>query len=225
MNTYKFDTHVHTCETSPCGKVAAIEVVRLYKESGYNGIVITDHYYKEYFESLGSLSWKEKLDCYLKGYRIACEEGEKTGVKVLLGMEMRFEENDNDYLVYGIDESYLTSNKELYTLGLKNFRDMTKNMGIAIYQAHPFRPAMVPAEPALIDGIEVYNGNPRHDSKNKLAQAYAEKHGLRMTSGSDFHQLEDLARGGVILLEDVNNSFEFAEILTTGKINEFIATE
>lgn len=224
MNTFKLDTHIHTYETSSCGKVEAIEAVHLYKESGYNGIAITDHYFREYFDSLESLSWEEKADIFLKGYRTALYEGKKIGLKVILGMEIRFEENINDYLIYGIDENFLKDYKELYNLGLEKFRNMTKNMGIVIFQAHPFRPTMIPTPPSLIDGIEVYNGNPRHDSQNPLARAYAEEHGLKMISGSDFHQLEDLARGGVILPEDVNDSFELAEMLTAGKVKELIVT-
>jgi len=52
MAIYKYDTHVHTKEVSPCGKVPAIEVVKLYKDAGYHGIVITDHYCDSFFESL-----------------------------------------------------------------------------------------------------------------------------------------------------------------------------
>ena len=40
MSYYRYDTHVHTCEVSPCGKVPAEEMVRLYREAGYQGIII-----------------------------------------------------------------------------------------------------------------------------------------------------------------------------------------
>ena len=46
MAIYKYDIHTHTSEVSPCGKVEAEKVVELYKEAGYTGIVITDHYYE-----------------------------------------------------------------------------------------------------------------------------------------------------------------------------------
>ena len=52
--------------------------------------------------------------------------------------------------------------------------------------------------PELIDGIEVFNGNPRHDSRNETAKHWAERFGLLSTSGSDFHWREDLARGGIL---------------------------
>lgn len=32
------------------------------------------------------------------------------------------------------------------------------------YQAHPFRNSMKITNPELLDGIEVYNGHPGHDS-------------------------------------------------------------
>ena len=66
---FKLDIHVHTSETSSCGQVSAQEAVRLYEQAGYDGIIITDHYHREYFNSLGNLTWNDKIDCYLKGYR------------------------------------------------------------------------------------------------------------------------------------------------------------
>ena len=77
MNYYKYDVHVHTSETSNCGKVDAKDVVKLYKEAGYDGIVITDHYYRGFFENLEGSSWKDKVACFLEGYHNAQSEGER----------------------------------------------------------------------------------------------------------------------------------------------------
>ena len=44
MAKYFYDTHVHTDESSACGKVPGRQAARLYKAAGYQGIVITDHY-------------------------------------------------------------------------------------------------------------------------------------------------------------------------------------
>ena len=49
MNLYYYDLHVHTSNVSPCAHVKAEEVVRLYAQAGYKGIVITDHYSEKYF--------------------------------------------------------------------------------------------------------------------------------------------------------------------------------
>jgi len=222
MTAYKYDTHVHTSEVSYCGKVPAEEAVRLYKDAGYDGIVITDHFFDLYFEALGDISWNEKIDCYLEGYRTACEAGKAIGLKVLLGMEIRFPENINDYLVFGIDEEFLRKNRELYRLGLRKFRALTKDKGIMIFQAHPFRSGMVLAPPELLDGIEVYNGNPRHDSRNDMAYGYEQKNGLLMSSGSDFHHTVDLARGGIITSERINDSRDLVDVIRNDKIIRLI---
>ena len=40
--------------------------------------------------------------------------------------------------------------------------------------------------------------NPRHDSHNDRAEAYAEEYGLIRTSGSDCHRTEDIGLGGIV---------------------------
>ena len=62
-------------------------------------------------------------------------------------------------------------------------------------------------------GVEVFNGNPRHDSHNDLARRFAEEHGLRMLSGSDAHQPQDVARGGILAPDWVRSSGELARFL------------
>jgi predicted metal-dependent phosphoesterase TrpH len=218
LATYKYDMHVHTSEVSPCGKVNALELVKLYKEAGYDGIVITDHYFDEYFYSLGRLNWKEKIDMYLSGYRKALSEGQRIGLEVILGIELRFSENENDYLVYGIDETFLKNYKELYKLGIEKFRKLTSNMDILIYQAHPFRPWIEPVDPILLDGIEVFNGNPRQDNMNHKALSFAKEHNLKMISGSDLHRKGDVARGGIIIPKMVRTPAELFGLLRNDEI-------
>lgn len=223
MNKYKYETHFHTSEISPCGRVKASEGVRLYHDAGYAGIIVTDHYFEGFFETLPAVSWDRKADLFLEGYRRASEEGQKLGLDVHPGIELRFNENANDYLIYGFNESFLKEYKELYTLNLKKFRELTEGMGIIIIQAHPFRQNMIPADPSLIDGVEIYNGNPRHNSFNSLAEEYARKNGLKMLSGSDFHQPQDAARGGIVVGSRVNPG-GFADVILKDRVLELIQT-
>jgi predicted metal-dependent phosphoesterase TrpH len=218
MAIYKIDTHVHTSETSFCGNVRGIELVRLYKNSGYYGVIITDHYCKEFFESLGKKNWEEKVDRFLTGYRNAFNEGKKIGINVFLGMEIRFTENWNDYLVYGFSEDFLKEYKELYNLGLKKFRKFTQGKGILIFQAHPFRQGMTRANLLLLDGVEVFNGHPRQNSYNHLAYSFAKKNNLIMISGSDFHRAEDLATGGIIIPKAAGSSKELTKLMQEKRI-------
>ena len=41
---YKYEMHCHTGPVSQCGRVKPKEIMRLYREAGYSGIVLTDHY-------------------------------------------------------------------------------------------------------------------------------------------------------------------------------------
>jgi len=220
--TYKFDTHVHTAESSPCGRFKGAELAHLYKQAGYHGIAVTDHFYRGNFENLHCITWEEKVDIFLTGYREALREGSKIGLDVVLGIEATFDENMNDYLVYGIDEDFLVNNKEFYSLGLEGFRHLVRDSDILVFQAHPFRPGLTPAKPGLLDGVEVYNGNPRHNSRNELAYEYAEKNNLRKLSGSDFHQITELAKGGIVLPQRAANSKELVNLIKEDKIIELI---
>lgn len=209
---FKYDVHVHTSETSSCGKVPAVQVVRMYKDAGYKGIIITDHFFNEFFDSLGSISWEAKIDSFLCGYKSAKSEGDKVGLTVILGMEMRFNNSPNDYLVYGADETLLKNNPEIYKFGLEKFKTFAKDNGLLVYQAHPYRQNNV-ASAELLDGVEVYNGNLRHNSHNDSALEFAIDNNLKMLSGSDFHQVEDLARGGIILEQKAHNMDELLDVL------------
>lgn len=193
-----FEMHFHTCETSPCGKVSAGESVPAYKEHGYAGIVVTDHYFRGYFDSLpDSLSWKEKIACWKRGYDAARKAGEACGMTVLLGMEFRFDRNANDYLVYGITVPMLEENPDMFAWTEEAFSRFCRAQGCFFAQAHPFRPHMTRCAAALLDGVEVFNGNRRHDSHNALAADFADKGQLHQLAGSDFHEWEDLQTVGV----------------------------
>ena len=42
---YKYETHLHTCEASACASAKGEEQARRYKELGYDGIIVTDHFF------------------------------------------------------------------------------------------------------------------------------------------------------------------------------------
>jgi predicted metal-dependent phosphoesterase TrpH len=129
MSPFRIDLHVHTRETSFCGRTEGRLVAELYKKAGYDGIVITDHYNKGFFRRLPTgLTWAEKIDHFLRGYRNAREEGEKIGLTVLLGIELKFNDSPQEFLIYGLDEAFLIKYPELYKMGIKKFRNFSKEL-------------------------------------------------------------------------------------------------
>ena len=98
MDGYLFDPHTHTAETSKCGHLPAAEVVDRYVRHGFSGLVVTDHLHPEYLSRIDTdHDWNKVIDHYLSGYRASKQRGDEVGFQVLLGAELRFPENDNDY--------------------------------------------------------------------------------------------------------------------------------
>lgn len=191
------DPHIHTAEVSPCGKVNASRLISLYKNAGYQGLIITDHLstYCPIFRE--KISWREKIDLFFAGYELIKGIGENEGLVILSGFELTFNGAPNDYLVYGINKEWLYRHDNLLDSTIEYFAGSIVETGAVIIQAHPFRNRMIPRKKPHIHGFEVYNGNRRHDSQNKRAFEYAKSHSLIPISGSDFHQEEDCARGGM----------------------------
>ena len=209
--------HFHTQESSPCANIGAAEAVAAYAQKGYDAIVVTDHYYDKLFEdnACGD-GWEERIERWLKGYRLAKQEGERLGVLVLLGMELRFTHNWNDYLVYGITERILKDFPRLYNMREDEFHALALQHGLIVVQAHPFRPNMIRYNPKWLSGIEIYNGNQRHENQNDAAKAYAAQHALLPTGGSDFHEWEDLAKSGIRTTQRIQTIQDLTDVLRSG---------
>lgn len=202
---YKFETHCHTKEVSCCGKMSAADIVEAYIKKGYSGIAITDHYTTATFLKKENLKTSEIADHFLTGYRAALEASNGR-LDIILGMEITFYENNNDYLVYGVTEEFLKKYTNLMDMGIERFCKLAHKNGMVVFAAHPFRNAMTIIRPSTLDGIEVHNGNKRHDSRNEIAYLWAQKFGLAMSSGSDCHQKADVGRGGIITKKRITNS-------------------
>ena len=220
---YLFDLHVHTSESSRCGRTSAADVVERYIGLEYDGICITDHMNK-FCMDRRSGTHEEKVASFLEGYRRA-REAAGDRLKVILGMELEFLENDNEYLVFGFDEDFLFENNVYEIESLEDFRPFADEHKLAVFQAHPFREGMCIKEPKLLDGIEVYNGHGGHDSANEIAYHWAKRYGLRMSSSSDYHYTTDMEPGGVIFKSFPVDSADLAAKLLADEYTLKIWTE
>lgn len=197
----KIDVHVHTSEVSGCGQLPGAEMARLYRQAGYDAIVITDHLIAGMHQEMSA---RERSDWYLSGYRAAREAGEKIGLTVLLGAEVRFYGGNEDFLLYGVREGDIAWVFEQLDadMRLEQFYPLVKASGrLLLIQAHPFREPLRHAPTELLDGVEVYNAsNFNHANHNDLALEYARgaRAGFIQTSGSDAHMERQVAHGGLI---------------------------
>lgn len=215
----KYELHAHTAECDRVAQHSGAEMVRLYADAGYSGMVITDHYFSLFYEwfkdEFCPADHKSIIDRYLRGYHSARNEAERIGFSLLCGAEVRFDNTPNDYLIYGLEED------DLYTLPLlnrlKNLRELLAVLPdrAVVVQAHPFRDNMTVVSPDLLFGVEAHNGR-TSPFRNKMARDYAEHYGKVMTSGSDFHKMKDLAKGGIATPRTVTCSAELVELLKSG---------
>lgn len=199
---YKTELHCHTSLVSKCAGVPVYEMTEKYISLGYTTLVVTDHFSPATFEDTEALSWAEKCNHFISGYK-KVKEIANGRINVILGMEFRNVYSSNDYLVYGVTEEFIkkynTSDNNNFTkMFLADFADLLHKNNMLIYQAHPFRNSMQIVDPKKLDGIEIANCHKRHDSRNDIAKMWAEKFGLMVCGGSDCHQKGDEGRGGMI---------------------------
>lgn len=216
---YFIELHAHTKETSPCSHIAANELVIKYKELGYSTLIITDHY----TDNLLTCENPELVvDRFLAGYNSALIAGKEIGLNVLLGMEIRFSNEKEDYLVYGVTREFLIKN---YDICCKNIIELRKKLDESslpffISQAHPGRSLC--KYPTYLDGIEVYNAM-NHDKKmNTIAKEYSIKYQLTPTSGTDCHSEKKIAKAGISTSLPVATTNDLISLL---KDNKYILIE
>lgn len=217
---YKIETHLHTNHVSKCGWLEAEKLAKSYYEGGFAGIAVTDHYNVDTwaYKNVDVTENKRIMDVFLEGYHRMEEACAQYGIKVYMGAELRFYENQNDYLFYDFDPEMLNDADAIMGMGVVSFSKMARPQGGLLIQAHPFRKKCVPVAAHLLDGIEVLNSNPRHDSRNDMALEYADLNPrLIRTAGSDCHRPGDECVSGILSETLPADTHEFAALLRSGK--------
>lgn len=212
----RIETHTHTSNIDIVATLSPEDMVLRNKALGCGGVCITNHYFsmlEGWYPHLNDCDHAAFTDFYLEGWRRAKACGEREGVPVFLGCELRFGDKINDYLVYGLTEEFFYDSPRLSSLDLDGFLKIMPPDAL-IYQAHPFRNNMEVCDPAKLFGVEVNNGS-TDARRNAMADTWAALWGLHRISGSDCHRPEQLGRGGIITHHDVRTDRELVEVLRT----------
>jgi hypothetical protein len=217
--SHLYETHLHTAHSSACACSRGSEYVKLYKEMGYSGIIVTDHFYNGNTAIPRSLPWKEWVKEFCRGYEETRNEGERQGFDVFFGWEETFDGCD-DYLVYGLDKAWLLEHPEArkWTRG-EQYRAV-KAAGGCVVQAHPFRQhyyiKRVILSTGCVDAVEVANAVNAEQSYDALAMRYAQKLKLPVTAGSDMHDARNICNGwlyGVFTNERLKTIGDFVNVV------------
>ena len=212
---FLYETHLHTCQASACGKVNGEDYIRYMMDKGFSGIVVTDHFFNGNTCVPSDLPWNEKVEMYCSGYERALKAAEGLNFTVMFGVEVNFQKDE--YLLYGIDKQWIKQHEEMMDMTRHELHEAVNKAGGIMIQAHPYRERdylsdikLVPA--SAIDGVEVYNAANK-PNMNALAYEYAVGLGLPMTAGSDIHFYNDNDMGGMLFNKKLGSIADYVDAI------------
>ncbi|MDR2404555.1 MAG: PHP domain-containing protein [Spirochaetaceae bacterium] len=219
---FLYETHLHTVQSSLCGKSRGGEYIEAYKEAGYTGIIVTDHFYNGNTAADQTLPWDEWVEQFCRGYEETRAAGERHGLDVFFGWEETFQ--GDDYLIYGLDKNWLLAHPEAASWTLQEQYTTVRRYGGCVVQAHPFRHAPyirnIRLSVGCVDAVEAANGG-NQQAWDALAMRYARKLGIPVTAGSDIHHVGQFETGdifGVYLTEKMNTIQDYVRAIRENRI-------
>lgn len=218
-----YETHLHTHPVSKCACADVNEVVRFYKELGYAGIFITNHFLDGNINIDRELPYEERINFYFSDYEKAKELGGKIGIDVFFGAELSYK--GTDFLIYGLDKEWFLSHPEIMKMSKTEELTLMANDGALIIQAHPFREASyidhIRLFPRHVHGIEIHNAN-RTEFENNMAKQYAKSYYLLPFAGTDNHRGKAQTKlGGIKLSGKIESEYDFVQRIKNGEYKIF----
>ena len=215
--------HLHSSPASQCGSYSVRENMEFYKEIGYDGIFLTNHFLDANIGGDRTRPYAEQIEFFFADI----EEGEaladEIGIKFFWGVETSYK--GTDFLVYGLSKEWYLAHPEIMQISRKEMLTMMADDGALIVQAHPFREASyidhVRLYPYHVHAVEIDNcGN--KPFQNEMARLYAETYGLHVCAGSDNHISRHISRlAGVEFEEPLASIDDFIERMKRGEGHVF----
>lgn len=185
---YKYETHLHTYPVSKCARSTVRENLELYKEFGYDGVFITNHFLDGNINIDYNTPYEEKINFYFSDYEEAKKLEDEIGIKVFCGVELTYK--GTDFLIYGLDKDWYLSHPEIMDMKKSDELPFMMENGALVIQAHPYREAAyidhIRLFPRHVHGVEIINAC-RSEHENNIAKAYADSYELIEFAGTDNH--------------------------------------
>ena len=220
---YKYETHLHSYPVSRCARVSVRENLEFYKEQGYDGVFITNHFLDGNVNLEDRSDYEAGIRFYFSDYEEALEIGKELGIKVFLGVEISYK--GTDFLIYGLDKAWYLAHPEIMEMKKRDELKLMMESGALIIQAHPYREASyidhIRLYPRNVHGVEIINAC-RNDLENKMAEIYAQSYELLPFAGTDNHvgrRQKKLA--GVACETPILDEKDFVDRVLNGQIELF----
>lgn len=213
--SHRIELHAHSMPVSSCCSCSNDRFLELYAEKNVETICLTNHFTQDNPLFSGKTK-KESIDAYLDGYEGLKALAKPYGINIILGCEIRFNENYNDYLIYGVNREILEEAFDYFDRGLLEYRKNVTLKDSLFVQAHPFRNNIIPMDPKYLDGIESMNFHPNHNSRNSTSAMYAKENNIDIcVGGSDFHEDGHYNSSALLTLakKAPTDSFDLAKLL------------
>lgn len=219
---YLYETHFHTHPVSKCAASSVREMLEMYKNLGYSGVFITNHFIDGNINIDKTLPYEDKIRFYFSDYEEGVRIGKEIGLPVFLGVELSYK--GTDFLIYGLDKEWFLSHPEIEGMKKTEELNLMMNEGALVIQAHPFREANyidhIRLFPRSVHGVEICNacGN---DFQNEMAKNYADAYGLLYTAGSDAHSVKRNKFAGISTEEPILDEQDFIERVKSRNVQIF----
>ena len=223
MKPYLYETHLHTYPVSKCAKVGVEEALAHYKQLGYTGVFITNHFIDGNMNYDKAAPYEEKIAFYFSDYEKGAALGQEMGIAVFFGIESTYK--GTDFLIYGLDKAWLLAHPEIESMKKSQMLTLMAEHGAFIVQAHPFREASyidhIRLYPRHVHGVETYNAS-RTAFENDLAAHYAKQYDLLLFAGSDNHTgAKQAMLGGMQSQVPIANELDFIAQVKSGEMTPF----
>lgn len=223
---YLYETHLHTWPVSKCARAEVRETLEFYKEMGYAGVFITNHFIDSNINVDKSLSYKEKIEFFCSDYEAALPIARELGIDVFFGFENSYK--GTDFLVYGLDKAWLLAHPEIADMKKSELLPYFMDASALVIHAHPFREAVyidhIRLFPRAVHGVEVYNAC-RTEFENEMAAQYAKNYGLVPFAGSDNHRGGAQTKfGGMQSTPPLVDEADFVRRVKNGEMTPFSRT-
>lgn len=219
---YKYETHLHTSPVSACANASVRETVQCYKDLGYDGIFITNHFTAQAWGD-NPKPYEERIEYLFSDYEEAVKVGREIGIKVFLGVELTHD--GMDFLLYGLDKEWFLQNPDIQQTRGRHALQYYVDHGALVIHAHPFREANyidhISLYPRNVHGVEIINAN-RTDFENEMAKQYAENYDLLTFAGSDNHSAHHQKKlAGMCSATPISDEQDFINRVKNGQMEIF----
>lgn len=217
---YKYQMHCHTSPCSKCAPITPQELIDSLAAGGYNGCVITNHFFCGNSGIERDLPWNDFVGEYEKNYLECKKIAQKHDIDVIFAIEEHLFDG-LEILCYGITPQFLYDRPELRgNRSIEAWSNALREFGALCIQAHPFRdrnyinnPRLLPLE--YIDGIEVFNACNNPEANVQAEKVAAEHPEWILTSGGDSHLPESACWGGIETNTRITNEKTLLNVLKT----------